>query len=201
MSKLARKGTNSSKRSGQAGLTLIELMIAIVVLAVGLGGVMIMMTTAIAGNHRSRVDTSGTMLAQMVVEKIAAKGAISSTAISLADCRPASLGGPQSLSLSTAGGASPSGAGAQLGSAGEIDFTQAAAAVTSGYQMTYYTCGVNNRQVAYDVRWNVMTMTTISGTTYTKMVTVSARQLGFVGGTYQARLFAPPITLRSIVGQ
>ena len=58
------------KRSGQKGMTLIELMIATFVLAVGMLGSLSMIFLAIATNSRNKFDTTGTMIAQTVIEQI-----------------------------------------------------------------------------------------------------------------------------------
>lgn len=189
----------STRGNRESGLTLIELLLAMLVLAIGMAGVMILITTAIASNNRNKIDTAGTMLAQTVLEQIAAQPASVSTGIPITDCRPASRGGPQTFNMSTAPGAQPNGAGALLTN-GNIDYIQGVGAVPAGYQMTFFTCGANNREVPYDVRWNVMTITSVSGTTITKLVTVSARQVAPIGGNTQLRFFAPPITLRTIAG-
>lgn len=197
-------GPKPSKRRRDAqghesGMTMIELMLAMVVLAVGMLGVMVLISTAIASNSRNKIDTTGTMLAQTVLEQISAQSAGINAAIPITDCRPASRGGPQTFNMVTTDGASPNGAGALLAS-GSIDYTQAVGVVPAGYQMTYYTCGANNREVPYDVRWNVMTVHNQGGTTFTKLITVSARQVAPVGGNTQLRYFVPPITLSGIAG-
>jgi prepilin-type N-terminal cleavage/methylation domain-containing protein len=189
-------GGRTRARRTDCGMTLIELMVAVVVLAVGLAGVAIMMTTAIASNSRNRLDTGGTMLAQTVMEKIGGVPSTSNGTVSITDCKP---GGAQTFTIRTQDNAGPTGAGATMTSTGQIDYTLAASSVTSGYQMTYYTCAGNGRTVPYDVRWNIITGQTLGGKTYTKLVTVAARQV--VGGNYQLRLYAPPINLRGYVGQ
>ena len=186
--------------NSQAGMTLIELMIAMVVLAIGMAGVMILITSAIATNSRNKGDTSGTMVAQTVLEKIAAYPANVNGIITITDCRPAALGGPQNLTISTAAAVLPNGAGAQLDPAGTgiINWNQAQAAVPANYKMTYYACGVQGTSAPYDVRWNVAQMTVSGGTTLTKLIIVSARPLGVLGGAVQGMYYQPPVTLRTI---
>jgi prepilin-type N-terminal cleavage/methylation domain-containing protein len=98
----------------QAGMTLVELMIAMVVLAVGMAGVLLMITSGIASNNRNRLDTGATNISQLVMEAIVSKPAGSNPIITLQDCRPAALGGPQNLQINTAGAAGPAGAGALI---------------------------------------------------------------------------------------
>src|ERR1043166_8725741 len=88
----------------QAGMGLIELMIAMFVLAVGLIGVLGMILAAMASNNRNQSDTGATFVAQFVIEQIGAAGAASS--LTLTDCS----GNVQTLTLTP----STTGAGATL---------------------------------------------------------------------------------------
>lgn len=180
-------------RTRQSGMSLIELMIAMTVLVVGMLALMTLVTTAISSNNRNKLDTTGTMLAQTVLEGIAAQPATAGATFTMSDCNPA---GSTTFTIATAGAASP-GAGANVtASTGNIDFTQAFSGVTSNYAMQYVTCGVSGAKSTYDVRWNVRTLTT-----YTKLITVSARQLGASTTGSNLPFFSPPITLRTIAGQ
>ena len=169
----------------EKGMSLIELMIAMVVLMVGVLAVMSLIAVAIGSNARNRRDSTGTMLAEMVLDQISAipVGASPST-VSISDCAT------NSYTIESAG--SPSGAGANL-SGSNIDFTQGAATITANYSMMYTVCGPSNdTRAVYDVRWNVQTITANSN-----FVTVAARLRN--SGT-DARLFAIPVTLRTVVG-
>jgi Tfp pilus assembly protein PilV len=173
----------SKKR--ERGMSLIELMIAMVVLMVGVLAVMSLIAVAIGSNARNRRDSTGTMLAEMVLDQISAipVGASPST-VSISDCAT------NSYTIESAG--SPSGAGANL-SGSNIDFTQGAATITANYSMMYTVCGPSNdTRAVYDVRWNVQTITANSN-----FVTVAARLRN--SGT-DPRLFAIPVTLRTVVG-
>jgi prepilin-type N-terminal cleavage/methylation domain-containing protein len=192
------KVVQSRARCAESGFTLIELMIATIVLAVGLTGVAIMLITAMVSNSRSRLDTGGTMLAQTVMEKIDGLPSTSNATVSITDCKP---GGTQTFTINTHDLPGPTGAGAQLTNSGGIDYSQDQSTIPDGYKMTYYTCAVNDRTVAYDVRWNIITGQTMGGSTYTKLVTVAARKLASTGGRYQLRYYAPPISLRGYAGQ
>jgi len=61
--------------SAERGISLVELVIAITVLAIGMAGLAVLFSTAIMNNSRSKGDTSGTMLTQTVLEQIAAQPA------------------------------------------------------------------------------------------------------------------------------
>jgi len=180
----------------QRGMSLVELMIAITVLAVGLGALMGIFSTSIMLNQRAKGDTNGTMVAQAVLERIAGQPATSNAILTLTDCT--STGGVV-WNIATAPAAAP-GNGATLDvNTGGIDFTQAYAGVPNNYKMLYVACGAGGRQTTYDVRWNVQT---IMGSANTRMITVSARPqaMAAAAGRNQAVLYAQPITLRTIGG-
>ena len=173
-----------------AGMSMLELMIAMAVLAVGMTAVTALFHSAILTNNRAKVDTSATMLAQTVLEKIAAQPATQNAAISLTDCG----GPPTTWTIATAGGGAP-GNGATLdGNSGAIDFTQDYAAVPANYKMLFAGCGAGGRQTTFDVRWNVLTVTGNS-----RLITVAARPIGALGANRPTQ-FAPPVTLRTIGG-
>jgi prepilin-type N-terminal cleavage/methylation domain-containing protein len=185
------------RRKSQAGMSLIELMVAISILAVGVGGLTNLLALAIVTDNRNSKDTSATLLAQMVVEQISAQHPNSNATISVTDCAG------NTWTVATAGGASPNGAGATLVTSstasgyGGIDQTQAYSSITSNYAMKYVDCGgVGNTGVptTYDVRWNVMTI----DANYTRLVTASARPVNAnaLGGIQ----YALPVNLRGVSG-
>jgi Tfp pilus assembly protein PilV len=195
ISNYARRGRGGRGQSAERGISLVELVIAITVLAIGMAGLAVLFTTAIMNNSRSKGDTSGTMLTQTVLEQIAAQPANAVANLVLTDCNPA---GAVAWPIATVGAASP-GAGAAIDvNTGAIDFTQGYAAVPANYKMQFTACGNNGRQVTYEVRWNIQTVTV-----NTRLITVSARPLAAASAANnrnQALLFAPPITLRTIGG-
>jgi len=177
-------------------MSLIELMIAMVVLVVGMLALMLLVSTAIGSNNRNKLDTTATLLTQTVLEGIAAEPANQNTTFSMTDCDPA---GPTTWTIATASATSP-GAGAQLDANGNIDFAGQTyanlVAASPNYAMKYVTCGAGGTQATYEVRWNVRKLST-----FTKLVTVSARQIGVPNTATRLPFFAPPITLRTIAGQ
>ena len=170
------------KRMGrQAGVTMIELMIAGMVMVVGFLGMMILITTAIATNNRNKMDTNATLAAQMVFEEIRADIATGASP-TLTDCAGnAWTIGVGSNTVGSTTGATLSGS--------SIDFS--ATAVTN-YSMLYKVCTANGGQATYDVRWNVQTLTTGAS-----LVTVGAKP---VGASSDLKYFALPVTLRGIAG-
>lgn len=166
---------------GQNGFSLIELMIAMVVLAVGLLGGIAVICAATASNGRSRLNTTAATLAESTMEKIEAlpAGATGGVAVtSFSDCKGTSF-----VVDSNPGGSPLAGSGAH------VDFTQPALA---GYSMQYVACSTG--QIIYDVRWRIDPGPTPS----TQLVIVSAKPL--VGPVGTGTGFARPITLRSLRG-
>jgi len=181
-------------RRQEAGMSLLELMIAMFVLAIGLGGLSGLFLLASQTNTKNSKATSSTMLAQQVLEQISAQHPNSLQLITLTDCAG------NSWSINTAGGVGPIGAGAQLVTSdsspyyGGLDPSQDYATIPAGYALKYTDCAIGGRQTVYDVRWNIVNLNQ-----YTRLITVSARQTSSsnqLGG----RVFALPATLRGIGG-
>lgn len=195
--------TEAKQRRGrEAGLSMIELLIAMMVLAVGMMGSMILVRTAIVNNNRNKLDTTATALAQMVLEQITSQPASNNAAFTINDCTGVAR------TINPAGAAAP-GAGANLivggFNGGNIDFTQAFGVVPAGYAMQYVTCGPANQQVTYEIRWNVTDIRppgeAVAPPTppLQKLVTVSARKQ--VANNAALPYFSVPVTLRGIGGQ
>lgn len=189
-----------SRRSSSSGMTLIELMIAMVVLAVGLIAIANVVALAIANNSRNRLDTTSVMLSEMVLEQIQSVPASANVVpgIPITDCAGVVW------NVNTTGAPAPAGAGANLigagaaNNAGDIDYTQAEAAIPAGYSMDYTTCGPAGQQFVYEVRWNIVTN---PANNFTKVVTVSARRkMGALNSSPNLVYFAQPTTLRGIAG-
>jgi prepilin-type N-terminal cleavage/methylation domain-containing protein len=176
------------KRNSISGMSLIEMMIALAVLAIGMSALLGLIVTAIGNNNKAKVDTGGTLVAQMVVEQMLAQP--TSPTLIIQDCNA------QDWTISSVDGGSP-GAGATLTSSGGVDFTQAYASVPANYKMQFRSCGANGGWTVYDVRWNVQTVTA----NRSRLVTVSARPTGFntASNSARTRLFQVPVTLRTIV--
>ena len=75
----------------QQGFMLIELIISMVVLTIGLGGLLILMISAMYTDKRSGSDTASVMIAEHVLEQISAEPASSITPLQITDCTGAVL--------------------------------------------------------------------------------------------------------------
>jgi len=178
--------TRKTKRSSQRGTSLIELMIASLVLTIGVLGCAVLIPIAIGTNSRNRQQSNSTVIAQMTMEKITSAAAGGSAALTIMDC----VGTANTITITGSTG----GTGATVLSTGSIDFSvaQGSAGAPAGYYMSYTSCGTSGRQSTYDVRWNIQTPSS-----YVSLVTVSAR---LKGAGSNAILFSLPVTIRSMVG-
>lgn len=177
---MRRKRQNSTSRQ-QSGMTMIELMIAMVVLAIGIVGSMALIVRAVGGDAWSKQLSNSTVLAQTVTERMMAIPAATNTIVTITDC------------ANVVSNVSTSPGGPAVTSTGDLDFSQA---VVTNYRMLYTDCDTNGRQAIYDVRWNVQAITNSNGNV--KLVTVSA-QLKNAGNNRM--VFAPVATVRTIIGQ
>lgn len=157
----------------QRGTSLIELMIAILVLTVGILALAAAIPFAIGMNHGNRQQSNSTVIDQMVLQKIASVPA-GSTSTTITDCAN------NTFTVSNIG--TPSGSGGNLQQSGQVDFSQGQGNVGAGYYMNYVACG----PATYDVRWNIQTPTN-----NVKLVTVSAKLQGAL---------TMPVTLRGMIG-
>jgi Tfp pilus assembly protein PilV len=175
-----------NRRASQRGTSLIELMIAMLVLIVGVLACGALIPLAIGTNSKNRQQSNSTVIAQMTMEKITSASAGGSATLTMTDC----AGTANTINVT----GTTVGAGAAVLSKGSIDFSQAqgSTGAPAGYYMSYVSCGTSGRQSTYDVRWNIQTPST-----YVKLVTVSAKMKG--SGTNQV-LFSLPVTIRSMAG-
>ncbi len=181
------------RRNAEHGMSLLELLIAMAILAVGLAAISVLFCNTLLATNRNFRDTSGTFLAKMVLESISAQHPDSNQPIAVTDCQGTAW------SITPTGAAFP-GLGATLNTAtGNLDQSESLGTlVGSGYGMRYADCGTsgNGAAVIYDVRWNVTTITA----NQTRMVTVTARVLNNSTNQLGGRIFAMPVTLRGIAG-
>jgi len=183
-----------SRKKADAGGTLIELMVAMLILAIGLGALTTLFVGSVLTDNRNSKDATAAMLAQKVIEELTAQNVNATVAVTLTDCL-----GNNWLVPSTQGAVFP-GQGAALDNTqgsityGGIDFTQNLGAVPGGFSMQYVDCDPNGQRTTYDVRWNVVSMTANN----TRMITAAARRLGT--NNQGGLIYAIPVTLRAIGG-
>jgi prepilin-type N-terminal cleavage/methylation domain-containing protein len=185
--------------SRQAGMSLIELVIALAILMVAMAGTLPMLTVAVAGNSRSKWDTQGVQVSQMFLEQISDVGASNgggNRTFSITDCAGNSV--PVNVDICTA---TAPGCGCPLDSVYKnIDWTQAQSTCTDASSNQYYayytTCGPTGSSI-YEVRWNVMQVA--MKTSNYQMVSVSTRMKN--SPTTGTQLFSIPITLHAMYGQ
>jgi prepilin-type N-terminal cleavage/methylation domain-containing protein len=203
------------KTRRESGFTLVELMMAMVVLAIGMLGGMVLIVMGMQTNSRSKTDTASTVLDQEIIERFSTlKQYPQPTFVTIYDC---ALTGNNAHEANLGQGAGPTGNGATLyttttapttAQVGDIDWTQPvpvlATATQQGYAMEYQTCSGD----IYELRWNVMDMTPATppagSSGRLSLLTVSARPTSAVtattaGAQNRAVLFAIPVTLRSLI--
>ena len=180
-------------RRDERGSMLIELLISMALLAVGLAGVMVLLVSAVSTNGKARNDTTSTMVAEHVLEQISAQPANGTALLQIADCTNTTWNIDTSGSVQAAGsGGNYGGNGADLTATGIIDWTQSYSSIPANYKMQYVACGAGGRQTTYDVRWDVITMTS-----YSRMVVVSARPSSQALGGLR---YVVPAQLRTVAG-
>src|SRR5436853_4495099 len=147
------------RRSGQSGMGLIELMIAMVVLMVGMLGSMIMVIAGMQSNTRNRNDTSAVVLDQEILEKFATLKNYPKTGVAIInDC---ALAGTNQHLAALVQAPAP-GAGAVLFTAGtaptpvqvgDVDWTQPTQALAPGAAQGYGMGCRTSTIDLYAVRW------------------------------------------------
>jgi prepilin-type N-terminal cleavage/methylation domain-containing protein len=173
-----------AKRGNSRGFSLIELMIAMTVLAVGLLGGIMVIGVATANNGRSKLHSTAMTLAESTMEKITAIGSKATggaAQTSITDCAG------NTFTIETTQGGSPLISDGAFGQT--VNYSQPP---QPNYSMNYVMCS-SGGGVTYDVRWRIDPGYTNS----TQIVTVSAKPLP---GTAAAAQLTLPVTLRQARG-
>jgi len=176
---------------------LLELLVAIIVLAIGMGGILILLVGAMYTNNRSGNDTTSTMAAEHIIEQISSQAANAAAPLTVTDCAGTSWTINTAAAPYGAGNSgSYGGNGAQVTSTGTVDWTQAYSGVPVGYAMQYVACGAAAQRITYDIRWNAIALNATNNSS--RMIVVSARPSGSptVGGLR----YVIPVNLRTIGG-
>lgn len=162
------------ERATQAGFSLLELTVAVSILAVGILGGMGVICAATASNGSSKINTAAAIVAQSTMEKILAT--VPGAATTISDCAGTPFPMNTALVPPPADGVTPT-----------IDFTQSPA---PNYSMVYVACSGLN----FDVRWRIDAGPTPS----TQLVTVSVRSLRTAANPAAALI--RKFTLRTVRG-
>lgn len=187
---MGTKVEHKKRRRRQAGITLIETMMAGAILVIGSLSMISMIISSIATNNRNRIDSTQTMLATSVLEQINSTF-IGSGSSTLVDCAGTSW------TISTAIPVSGSAGAALSGSA--IDYTQTSP--PAGYYMNYVIStpctSTGAVQGTYDVRWHLDAVGSGVTSTNSYLLTVSAKLKNHGEGNMY---FSAPLTLRAMSG-
>jgi prepilin-type N-terminal cleavage/methylation domain-containing protein len=183
----------SARKVRERGMTMLELLMAMAILAVGMTGAMGMILAGVKSNARNKNDTAAVVLDQQILELFGTYQTYPQAgAVSITDCGTSVA---TNTHLASVVGAVAPGNGAVLTATGDIDWTQPAPALATGanpgYDMTYRTCNGDT----FEVRWNV---TMIDGEANIAALTVSSRQISSAGSN-GTMLFSIPTTLRTII--
>ncbi|MGA2095574.1 MAG: prepilin-type N-terminal cleavage/methylation domain-containing protein [Candidatus Acidiferrum sp.] len=182
--------TEAMKKNRETGFTLIEVILAIVVLLVGIVAVAQMVPASVSSNSTNRSDSSALVFAQRQMDQFLNQplnmSSVPPTFIETIDGQTFTcyLGNP--TQPNTVVGANTLIFYNQL----VVDFTQAQGSVPTGYHFSYQDPN-DPSGVTYDVRWAVVT-TTNNGLVSGKRYILGVRKTGG-NGIYQ------PVTLDSIV--
>jgi hypothetical protein len=148
-------------------------------------GIVGMISASIVTNNRNKLDSTGTMLTQAVIERVKST-IIGSGTSSLVDC----TGTTWTIDTSP-GGAALTGA--------KIDFTQTSP--PTDYHMDYVVrspCSSTGTEITtYDVRWNVEIVGAPTTPTNTFLITVGARMKGHSEGNM---FYSLPVNFRIMAG-
>ena len=175
-----------STQKNQSGITLVEVMLATIILVIGSLSIAALVSTAIATNNRNKLDSTGTMLTQSVIELVKST-IIGSGTSSLVDCTGTTW------TIDTApGGAALSGS--------NIDFSETSPPVD--YHMNYMVrspCTSLGAEITtYDVRWHIENVGASASTpTNTFLITVGARMQHHSEGNL---FYSLPVTFRVMAG-
>jgi type II secretory pathway pseudopilin PulG len=173
----------------ESGITLIETMMAAVILLVGSLSMVTLLVGSIATNSRNKMDSTQAMLATSILEQINSTFVGSGTS-TLVDC----AGNTWTINTGTPSSGS---SGAALDGA-NINFSETSP--PAGYFMNYVVntpcTSTGTRQGMYDVRWHVDAVGGV-GVTNTYLLTVGARLKNHGEGN---QIFSAPVTLRVMSG-
>jgi prepilin-type N-terminal cleavage/methylation domain-containing protein len=179
--------TGAGRKKQQGGFTLIEVLLAIVILLVGIVAVAQLVPASIGSNSANRNDSSALVFAQRELDQFL------NQPLNMSVVPPSFIdeeGNTCNLGNPTRPNAIVGANTVLFYNQVVVDFTQTQASVPPGYSFSYH--DPNDPQgVVYDVRWAVITATN-NGMVSSKRIILGARKQGG-NGIYR------PVTLDTIV--
>jgi len=182
---MSMKKYSPFKNNAQHGMTLIEVMIAMVVITIGMSAVLSLMMYTLSSNNRNRQDVNAATIAILFLRHASTVPAFQNLTVTVTDCQGTSF----NINTTANSVTTP---GPPLLSSGKIDFTSSY--TTAGYSAQYQICEAGGQFSTYDVRWNIQTITA-----YSKLITVGVMKVG-ASGNAGSNGFTIPVTMRSIAG-
>jgi len=167
----ATSGRN--KRSKQRGFSILEMLIAVVVLMVGALGVAQLIPFSLANNTGNRGDSTGLVVAQRELEQFLQQPITNTTYTNNTNTDDPCFNVVCNLGSNAAFNAFQGSPTAVVGGRTMIDFTQAR---VGGYNVIYRHAQDPSKS-AYDVRWAVSTNGT-AGNIMSKRIVISVRRDG-----------------------
>jgi prepilin-type N-terminal cleavage/methylation domain-containing protein len=170
----------TKRRSSDKGFSIVEMMLATVILLVGLVAIAQLVPASIFLNYQNRNRSSALVFAQRQLDQFLDQP-LNSTVFTNAEGQPCQLGDPainnaaQGTNVVT------------YNNQAVIDFNSS----IPGYNFTYFENPLIPNGLQYDVRWAVI-LTKNGTTVYSKRFILGIRQQGGTG-------YFPPITLEAMV--
>ncbi len=178
MRRETKEGGRLGSRRAQRGFTLIELVIATVVMLVGIVAVMQLVPAAIRSNLMNRLDTRATVMAQRMMDLMVNSGVNSAVLVDPTGGLPCGTTVVCNLGATAGLAGQDIQNGAPLTAQGTINFNQGP---VPNYSFTYVDPN-DPAQTSFDVRWAVITSIRSAGTQLnivdSRRYIVGARSLG-----------------------
>jgi hypothetical protein len=179
----------TSKKHGEAGLSLLETMMATVILIIGLVGVAQLVPASILLNSGNRTNSSSLVLAQRELDQMIAQPLVPPT-------NPLGFTDAQGIFCNLGDPTQPNQlVGSPIIMSNNrpvIDFSQS---LVIGYSYaTPYTDPNDPSQAQWDIRWAVITTTNSAMAVTSKRFIVGVRQVGGTG-------FVLPVTLDTVINK
>ncbi len=187
MAKADGSKTGAKRRTSQHGFTLVEVLMAIVILLVGIVAVAQLVPASIGSNSTNRNDSSSLVFAQREMDQFL------SQPLNMSISPPSFI---DALGFSCDLGDPTQPSGTVVGNPVVVNYDQliinfSSTTGTAGYSFTYQDPN-DPAGIMYDVRWAVITTTNVNNMATSKRFILGARRMGG-NGVYR------PVTLDTIL--